>query len=239
MTLHVFGDSHSKFLFERFKGAQIHWLGPVTMHRVGRDGLQSLVKDEVTLGPDDWAVFVFGEIDLRCHLLKVADEQGSPREKVIEDTASRYMAAISAFCQGHGVRNAVICGVVPPADPIWKNADYPVYGSLKERIAARRFFNKSLRSLSREHGMAFLSIPRRYETWQGGLKRYLSDGGLHIASDCTGAVCRQLAKVIGLALQFRGESPTTVLKRYLQRHFLKPDDPAVLWDLGKTLTPLE
>src|SRR5690242_3783812 len=91
--IRVFGDSHAKYLFDNIRGIEVNWLGPVTMHRVGRDGLWFL--REKHLAPDDWLLTVFGEIDARCHVGRIADERNTSYEEVAFDLVARYIRSIS------------------------------------------------------------------------------------------------------------------------------------------------
>ncbi len=89
--LHVFGDSHAHYLFSRAPGAIVNWLGPYTMHRIGRDGVDFLGR---RVNDGDKVLFVFGEIDVRCHMVRVDRERGNGIESVATDLASRYTAAV-------------------------------------------------------------------------------------------------------------------------------------------------
>jgi hypothetical protein len=42
-VIYIFGDSHCG-LFAKTPGATMHYLGPITMHRVGRDGLRAFAS---------------------------------------------------------------------------------------------------------------------------------------------------------------------------------------------------
>jgi hypothetical protein len=49
----------------------MHYLGPVTMHRVGRDGLRAFALNTLDIGAirrGDALGFIFGEIDVRVTL---------------------------------------------------------------------------------------------------------------------------------------------------------------------------
>ena len=96
----VIGDSHSLFCFCEVAEASIFWRGPISMHRVGRDGLLSVLPPKCRLSDYDALVIVFGEIDCRAHVPNIATRKGLSLDAVIEDLAVRYVAAIAAVRGG-------------------------------------------------------------------------------------------------------------------------------------------
>jgi hypothetical protein len=73
-NIHVFGDSHVSE-FSNIPGCLLHYVGPITMHRIGRDGLNFLDMTSYGVQENEVAIFVFGEIDCRCHIGKQRDKQ--------------------------------------------------------------------------------------------------------------------------------------------------------------------
>ena len=91
-VINVFGDSHGSFMFSNERtqiprnersvfsytdGKKTHkipfsinWFGSKTMHSIGRDGLMALNLKNFGVSEGDVAVFVFGEVDARCHVGK-------------------------------------------------------------------------------------------------------------------------------------------------------------------------
>ena len=63
--IHIFGDSHSG-LFAATPGAVIHYIGPVTMHKVGRDGVQVFGLDLSRLRPATVSDFVLAKLMSAC-----------------------------------------------------------------------------------------------------------------------------------------------------------------------------
>jgi hypothetical protein len=94
-TVRVVGDSHSVNSFCNINEEKGDWkfyddgrfftvpfsiynMYGVTMHRIGRDGLSLLEKwrrDIIGALEGDVLVFVFGEIDVRCHILKQSEDK--------------------------------------------------------------------------------------------------------------------------------------------------------------------
>jgi hypothetical protein len=103
--LHVFGDSQAKCLFDGVPGCKLNWLGPVTMYRVGRDKAWFLKEPDIAGGA--WAVLVFGGIDVRCHIGRIAEETGSPRRAVVAslDPVSLMQIFLFLVCGGTGLKS--------------------------------------------------------------------------------------------------------------------------------------
>lgn len=201
--LHVFGDSHAHYLFSRAPGAIVNWLGPYTMHRIGRDGVDFLGR---RVNDGDKVLFVFGEIDVRCHMVRVDRERGNGIESVATDLASRYTAAVMQASVGLPRSTFAILGVVPPIDPMKPNPELPVVGTLAERIEARETLNRSLSRYSRDRRILYVPFPKSYERPDGSLRRHLSDGHAHIAMDCAEPVCRAASFWLDTELNFQPSS---------------------------------
>ena len=99
-SIHVFGDSHANWGFSNFGKHHydynyntlnipfsVHWIINKTMHGIGKDGLRVLNIASYNMQENDIAVFVFGEIDARCHIGKQRDEQHRDVDQII--TVSR------------------------------------------------------------------------------------------------------------------------------------------------------
>ena len=100
MRIVVIGDSHSVFCFGGIVEAEIYWLGPVTMHRVGRDGLRRLLFDKrrwIGWSSVEAAILSFGEIDCRSHVETVASRTGRSVDAVLEELAGRYIEAVTPY----------------------------------------------------------------------------------------------------------------------------------------------
>lgn len=228
MAIHVFGDSHAHYLFSRVPDLTVHWLGPWTMHRVARDGV-TFTSD---CSADDTVIFVFGEIDVRCHLVPQAATTRCSVEDVAADLGRRFIASLKASCPPG--QKLVVLGVVPPLTPLRPNPEIPCRGSETERIAARRSLNAALEISARENGIEFVAIPSLYETSHGLMKRYLSDGHAHIAMDCAGPLVSQVSSKLGVPLGFVERKPLYRLLRQAGRHassILKLR--LQMWNLGK------
>jgi len=204
MALHIFGDSHANYLFGRARGAKVHWLRGRTMHRIGRDGVDFL---ESHVGSGDTVLCVFGEVDVRCHIVRLASERHGDIESIARDLARRYIDAVHNASIRLPASRFAVMGVVPPIDPMKANAALPVVGSLAERIRAREALNGALDEYSASR-VTYVPVPNAYEEPDGSLQRHLSDGHAHIAMDCAGPACELVEQTLGVRLDF--QQPSTI-----------------------------
>lgn len=177
-TIHIFGDSHSRE-FEFVPHCTVHWLGPVTMHRMGRDGLSFLNLKQSGVEENQIAIFAFGEIDVRCHVGKQRDQFNRELGEVIETLAVMYIYRILENKAQYKNLTCVVYSVTPPTDSGF-NPYYPYYGSLEERIMISKLLNRRLAELSDQVGIYFLDVYDDYATPEGSLIPEYSDGTVHI-----------------------------------------------------------
>jgi len=199
-TIHVFGDSHSSFCFSNNGKLAPHelsyfqiesneqqlsipfsikWLGSITMHRVGRDGIKFLNLKNHGIQENDIAVFVFGEIDARAHILKQRDEHNRPTEEIINTLVSNYMQTLNENKKQYNNITIISMSIIPPTDRCF-NAKHPFYGTLNDRIAVTKQLNEKLKNECVMHGFEFLDIFDLCATPEGALKFEMSDTCVHI-----------------------------------------------------------
>lgn len=201
-TVHIFGDSHAYFCFSNAsvpsvfaensvfcidqtdsascRPISIHYMGPVTMHRVGRDGLQALdIRNSVQEG--DTVVFVFGEIDVRCHIGKQRDEKERAQQDLIQELVQGYMKTIAENVSTYSSIDIVIMSPVPPMDTPPEKISLPIYGSLQDRVTVNNALCDELKYLCDVKGYYFLDIRPEFANFDGSLNWDLSDGIVHVA----------------------------------------------------------
>src|SRR5579872_2784969 len=88
--IYVYGNSHAAS-FAEIPGCIIKWTGPTTMHRIGRDGLSFLDLRMKEIEEGATIVFVYGEIDVRCHIGKQRDLFGRKQDEIIDSLARNYL----------------------------------------------------------------------------------------------------------------------------------------------------
>lgn len=213
--IHIIGDSHAFFNFASAEkiaeksyhsikitrnqmaipvSLVIHWLGPRTMYRVGREGLKDLNIKKWGIQEGDVIIYVFGEIDVRCHILKQRD-QGRSLDDIIDQVVDRYLDALSANKQQYNSLVTIVCSITPPTDQA-ENKDFPIYGTLSERIQVTRDINKLLNKRCKERGFLFLDSYPYYSSEDGDLREELSDGSVHIAIEHNNPIRRELVRLL-------------------------------------------
>lgn len=212
-TIHVFGDSHASFCFRSISTLavlpvsigsknlvlplEIYWLGPITMHRVGRDGLSFLDLRNYFIQEKDVVVFVFGEIDVRCHIGKQRDTKNRDLAEIIETLATNYINTILQNQKLFSSLTCIVCSVTPPIDGYGRNnPEYPFYGQLSDRVAITCELNKKIQQLCQKHNLLFLDFYDLYTDHQGALNLKFADPTVHIDSIFNVPIKKRLVELI-------------------------------------------
>lgn len=190
----IVGDSHAQACFQGFPGAHVEAINGRTAWRVANNGI-----DDVPFSPhsDDTVVWLFGEVDCRCHLRRVADRGGHDVDDVVAILAKRYVRRIALYPGRH-----VVCSVVPAAD-VDMNRDYPTYGDIHQRVYVTRKFNEFLACRCLRNGIAFCDYHAAFATPGGWLDASLSDGNVHVATEHNGACRDALERCLKVSEQSR------------------------------------
>jgi hypothetical protein len=186
--IHVFGDSHS-LEFRGIRNCIQHYLGPVTMHRISRDGFEAM---QWGINEGDVAVFAFGEIDVRCHIGRQRDLKSRDLEEIIHTLATDYVYQI--------VKNfpniiRVIYSVTPPTKII-DSLEFPSYGPIEERVENTKLLNNALKSLCQTFGIEFLDVYDDYADKNGILCIEASDDNVHIRPEFNGIIQEKLFNIL-------------------------------------------
>lgn len=176
--IHVIGDSHS-LAFRNIESCRIHHIGAITMHRVGRDGLNLINLRQRGVKEGDIAVFAFGEIDVRCHIGKQRDLCNKDLEEVLEPLLINYLSALAENKALYKTVRVVAYSIPPPTNATF-NPKFPFYGSLEDRIMITQKLNQKLISLASNFGIEILDVSDKYADESGALLREYSDGSVHI-----------------------------------------------------------
>lgn len=207
--VHVFGDSHAHFCFSDHGQADysfaysdiihmpfsIHWLGPKTMHNVGKNGLNALNLKNYNIAENDVAVFAFGEIDVRCHVGKQRDHNKRDVNEILDALVVGYFNTIN---QNKGFYQKIYCvvmEVVPPTDGAY-SPEYPFYGSLEDRASITLQLNKKLQEVCLQNDVIFLKVQDFYARSDGTLDPALSDGNVHVNMNYNYLVKRRLVDLL-------------------------------------------
>lgn len=194
----VFGDSHSEYCFGGILRCKINWLGPVTMHRVGRDGLATLNFRASGVPEGATVVLVFGEIDIRTHVLRQCDQHGRELGEVLQTLVRNYIRTVLDNRAQYRDLQLVICSVTPPTigadDPA-----LPFYGAIEARVEATQQLNALLREQAEANGIKYLDLYKYfYEYGAGTLNRFYADNSVHIRKEFHDLVEYELSQTAGL-----------------------------------------
>ena len=214
--VHVFGDSHAYFSFSNvaMRGHfdensvfclseydqtfctefNIHHMGPITMHRIGRDGL-GVLNIHGIVHEGDTVVFVFGEIDVRCHIGKQRDIGERTVDEIIDTLVTRYFATINQNIEAYKDINAVVMAPVPPSDN-GHTSLFPVYGPIDDRIAINNILASRLKKACIEHSVHLLDVRDIFSAKTGELAYELSDGIVHVGLPHNRIIIEKLLKLI-------------------------------------------
>ena len=191
--IHIFGDSHScefshTAFYQNFRRMYknpdsiplciVHYLGPVTMHRIGRDGYP-IENTEVKEG--DIVIFAFGEIDARCHILKQTEFAGKSIDETIDILANNYLRAILKCRFSYQELIFMVYSVTSPIDLGFNYQEFPYYGSLDNRVIVTKKLNAKLSLLCEKFDVAFIDVYDHFAIEDGSLNPLLSDGNVHIS----------------------------------------------------------
>ena len=192
--VYVMGDSHS-LVFQRRIGVMCRHLGPITLHRFGRDGEAKALFQSAFSWPrrlrwipfpapkgSSTIVLSFGEIDIRAHVDRISRERNMEHSEVIHGLADSAVRGISEIRKLTNAR-IVFLGPPPPAKH-FLDEKFPTGGSFDERVKWMNELKLVLSSrLSEIDGgvVFFCDLAHRFETADGDLKPEFSDGTVHYA----------------------------------------------------------
>jgi hypothetical protein len=117
------------------EGQLIWHLGPRLMYSMARDGFPlrvlrlSRLLRRISRPGSLLPVFVVGEIDVRCHLVPRAGSAG------LTDFVDDYVEHATRVAFALGARQLIICVPVPPSATCPANPQFPIEGSIGERVA--------------------------------------------------------------------------------------------------------
>jgi tetratricopeptide (TPR) repeat protein len=191
----VFGDSHADFCFSGIPRCRPMWLGPMTMHRVGRDGLAAVNAKAHGVQEGNVVVFIFGEIDIRAHVTEQRDRHGRDLQEVIATLCGKYVDAVLANRNQYRQLRAIVSSVPPPL--VGKNnPDIPFSTPIEERVAITRDVNQRLAASCAEHRLQFLDLYQYFVDPSGVMATGISDDVVHVRREFSDIVEYELDKLL-------------------------------------------
>lgn len=194
MIVHAIGDSHQGE-FSQIPGCACRWLGSITMHRVGRDGLNIVNLPMLGVQNNDAVIYCFGEIDVRCHIGKQRDVYHRDLDEIIDTLATKYIETILTNEFFYDQITSIVYSVTPPTDGHF-NEHYPFWGPLEDRVEISKKLNQRLKELCEESDILFLDVYEAYANPDGTLNRALSDGTVHISAWHSQEIHKRLLKLL-------------------------------------------
>lgn len=186
MSLVVLGDSHALFSFAGVSGARIHWQTGATMHRAARDGIRSLLPRFPFLTRRDTLVLVYGEVDCRAHIPRLAIKNNRSPIEEADALLDRYALAVSEFWTRANV--ALCC--VPPFNPTFE--DYEGSREIRAHVNGR------LASF----GLPFIDFRQAVITPDGSMSNAFTDNNVHIHPQKAQPVVDAVNRALGLGVSF-------------------------------------
>jgi hypothetical protein len=155
------------------------------MHRLGRSNdLAPERLAERCARDGDPLLFVAGEIDARCHIVRQQHEFGRLLDEVVETLSATYVARLTAVARHFPRSPVVVFGVTPPFDaPGYGAEQTPISGTLAERVEASRRLNAALARRALVAGLHYFDAYDDLAGADGILPLDRSDRFCHVGHD--------------------------------------------------------
>jgi len=174
--IHCIGDSHASF-FSGTDEIQPIWpekskdyipmlksyrLGPVLAYNLcklgttmgGREKLLSILKE---LQPQSRVMFIFGEIDIRVHLLKQSEARKADIDLIVKECVDRYFYVVMEV-KNMGFVMSVFAPMASTLAGSIVEDDYAAYGTCEERNKITKIFNSYLEELCAKENIPVVSL---------------------------------------------------------------------------------
>ncbi|MBC7426134.1 MAG: SGNH/GDSL hydrolase family protein [Bacteroidia bacterium] len=104
-------------------------------------------------------------------------------DEIITKLANDYVSNIAEARKALNNLIMIVFGSIPPLNnPGYVSDEFPVFGTIEERISVNRQLNLKLKELCLENDILFLDVAKHYETNEGDFQWELSDQFCHISS---------------------------------------------------------
>ncbi len=174
----VFGDSHADFCFNGIPRCKVFSFPGITMHRIGRDGVEGLNIRAFGIHERPALVFIFGEVDARGHVVRQRDVSGRTITEIIETLCTNYLRTVCMNRDAAKIGKTIVCSVAPPTF-VYNRTEVPSYGTMEERVASVAEYNATLQRKCAENGVIFMDIFKYFHDPCGAMSRSLA-GSVHI-----------------------------------------------------------
>lgn len=198
----VTGDSHSIYCFAAIREAEIRFIPLITMHRVGRDGIRSVLPADLILKAHDRVIFSFGEIDCRAHVARIAALKGTSIDAVLDDLVERFLETLRELVAATRIEAWISC-IVPPGrrTPVREIALSAQY--VTDQVSIRRRLNRKLQEGAAQAGLGFLDFYDQIAGPDGALPRRMDIDGNHVNPRRVASILDVVAAALGIRLHKR------------------------------------
>jgi hypothetical protein len=187
--IHIFGDSHAELNFKNLNFPyELHLYTGVTMHRIGRDGLENIGFNNHAYNDNDIIIFQFGEVDHRSHIGQQILKNRELNE-IIESLVSNYINTIKNNTSKYNFSKVIVSCSPPPTCMFFyknndnNNQDFPFTGTNEERVIYATILNSKLKEKCNENRFIYFDYYNYYTDENGLLKQELSDKSVHIKNN--------------------------------------------------------
>lgn len=133
-------------------------------------------------------LFCFGEIDIRCHLIKQSKKQSIPLSLLVEECVNRYLVFVKEVKQmGFEV---ILLGPIPTTNTF--DPDYPYFGTMEERNSCTKLFNGILQKKSIQFEIDYICINKYLVDHNGQTKTEFFFDTIHLSKLSIPFVKREL-----------------------------------------------
>lgn len=153
------GDSHAYF-FKKLDKIEVEWVGPALAYNINNDISTNNTKSKISAilqktDPSKTAlILTFGEIDVRCHILKRVDIEGISVNQSVERVIFKYTEMIDILKnKGYEVFIHGLHGT-----GVGYNPQFPYYGTMEQRNKASLIFNSHLKNYCNLNKIPFTSL---------------------------------------------------------------------------------
>jgi hypothetical protein len=189
----VFGDSQSKSYFP-LTNSVVRELPGITMHRVGRDNAWFMRKIKRRLGRRSVLVFVFGGVDARIHIGRIAEQESQSVESVVNDLVNRYLTAVSTY---QGGRRVLILGVLPPGSTEEiGHRSRPTWSTQEARARIVVLLNRALREGCERRQFRFVDVGAKYADERGFMPLGITVDGIHLRPEHVGPALNLVTETV-------------------------------------------
>lgn len=181
IKIHAIGDSHVIYNFAVYPECKIHYVGAYSVFH--------LIKNRFDLGdygilPGQKVMFVFGEIDCRTIIGSLSNR--IPPEELAKYLAGEYLKALNDICKPNDIEAAIVLPVPPFPKNVSTDTDFPVVGSLPDRVMYTRLFCAALRDLKGKGCVTgIIDAYAPFVDDNGVMDRYFASDEVHLRADKT------------------------------------------------------